>query len=200
MAERRANEAYEAYRARGISRDGRRFGGDPPNPHQVPDTPAGKINTTDPDSRLLKAAGIGYVQGYNAQAAVSEEQIVLAAEIVIDSPDFGHLEPMVDATASELERAGLTDSPQVVVADAGYWHHEQMDRLAAGGIQVLIPPRRRQAKERPAGLARRPLRVDAQSAFDRARPAALPKTLTDGRADVRPHQAQPGDEPLSPTR
>jgi transposase len=139
-AERRANEAYEAYRARGISRDGRRFGGDPPSPHQVPDTPAGKINTTDPDSRLLKAPGIGYVQGYNAQATVNEEQIVLAAEISVDSPDFGHLEPMVDATARELQRAGVTDSPQVVVADAGYWHHEQMDSLAAGGIQVLIPP------------------------------------------------------------
>jgi transposase len=38
-AEREANEAYEAYRARGISRDGRRFGGGPPSPHQVPETP-----------------------------------------------------------------------------------------------------------------------------------------------------------------
>jgi hypothetical protein len=72
-AARSANEAYEGYRARGISRDGRRFGGAPPSPHQVPDTPAGKINTTDPDSRLLKAPGIGYVQGYNAQATVNEE-------------------------------------------------------------------------------------------------------------------------------
>ena len=140
LAERCANEAYEAYRARGISRDGRRFGGGPPSAHQVPDTPTGKLNMTDPDSRLLKAAGSGYVQGYNAQAAVSEEQIVLAAEISVDSPDFGQLEPMVDATASELERAGVTASPEVVVADAGYWHHEQMDSLAAGGIQVLIPP------------------------------------------------------------
>jgi hypothetical protein len=48
QAERDANEAYEAYRSRGISRDGRRFGGGPPSPHQVPDTPTGKINTTDP--------------------------------------------------------------------------------------------------------------------------------------------------------
>ena len=99
MAERRANAAYEAYRARGISRDGRRFGGDGPSPYQLPDTPAGKINTTDPDSRLLKAAGIGYVQGYNAQAAVNEKQVVLAAEITVESPDFGQLEPMVDAIA-----------------------------------------------------------------------------------------------------
>ena len=139
-AEREANEAYEAYRARGISRDGRRFGGGPPSPHRVPETPTGKINTTDPDSRLLKAPGIGYVQGYNAQAAVNEEQIVLAAEISVDSPDFGHLEPMVDATVTELQRAGIAEQPTVALADAGYWHHEQMDNVAAGGIQVLIPP------------------------------------------------------------
>jgi Transposase DDE domain/Transposase domain (DUF772) len=139
QAERDANEAYEAYRSRGISRDGRRFGGGPPSPHQVPDTPTEKINTTEPDSRLLKVTG-GYVQGYNAQAAVSEEQIVLAAEISVESPDFGQLEPMVEATIGELAKAGVPESPEVVVADAGYWHHEQMDGLAANGIAVLIPP------------------------------------------------------------
>jgi transposase len=137
--EREANEAYEAYRSRGISRDGRRFGGGPPSPHRVPDTPAGKINTTDPDSRLLKVTG-GYVQGYNGQAAVSEEQIVLAAEISVESPDFGQLEPMVDAAVCELERAGVAEKPKVAVADAGYWHHEQIDSLAADGIAALIPP------------------------------------------------------------
>jgi transposase len=139
QAEREANEAYEAYRARGISRDGRRFGGGPPIPHRVPDTPTGKINTTDPDSRLMKVTG-GYVQGYNAQAAVSQEQIVLAAEISVDSPDFGQLEPMVAATVTELGRAGVAENPHVEVADAGYWHHEQIDSVAAGGIAVLIPP------------------------------------------------------------
>ena len=105
----------------------------------MPDTPTGKINTTDPDSRLLKVTG-GYVQGYNAQATVKEKQIALAAEISVDSPDFGQLEPMIDATAAELARAGVTEKPQVAVADAGYWHHEQMDSVAAGGIAVLIPP------------------------------------------------------------
>ncbi|MDP9189461.1 MAG: hypothetical protein M3O25_09460, partial [Actinomycetota bacterium] len=183
QAEREANEAYEAYRSRGISRDGRRFGGGPPSPYQLPDTPAGKINTTDPDSRLLKAAGIGYVQGYNAQAAVSEEQIVLAAEISVESPDFGHLEPIVDATVSELERAGVAEKPKVAVADAGYWHHEQMDSLAAGGIQVLIPPDAGKRKGARPGWQGGRQPVDAQGARDRARPAPLPKTLADGRAD-----------------
>jgi transposase len=39
--ERRANEAYEAYRAQGRMRDGRRFGR-PPNPHRTPDLPQGR--------------------------------------------------------------------------------------------------------------------------------------------------------------
>jgi hypothetical protein len=65
---------------------------------------------------------------------------VLAAEITIDSPDFGHLEPMVDATETELERAKVTDKPQVVLADAGYWHQKQMENVVSRGIRVLIPP------------------------------------------------------------
>ena len=43
------------------------------------------------------------MQGYNAQATVNEKQIVLAAEISVESPDFGHLEPMVDATIRRTE-------------------------------------------------------------------------------------------------
>jgi hypothetical protein len=103
---------------------------------------------------------------------------VLAAEIAVDSPDFGHPEPMVNATVTELGRAGVAERPTVALADAGYWHHEQMDSLAAGGIQGADPARRRQAKARPAPLAGRPLRVDAQSARDRTRRAALSTTLT----------------------
>jgi transposase len=133
-----ANEAYEAYRARGVMKDGRRFGA-PPKPYQPPDTPAGKVNVTDPDSRNVKTPR-GYMQGYNAQAVCNENQIVIAAELNTDSPDFGHLEPMVWAAEDELADAGVAEAPAVVVADAGYWHHDQMDALAGRGIQVLIPP------------------------------------------------------------
>ncbi len=80
------------------------------------------------------------MQGYNAQAVCTEQQIVIAAEVNVDSPDFGHLEPMVDAARRELHTAGVDDDPEVVLADAGYWHGEQMDRIVGTGIQVLIPP------------------------------------------------------------
>ena len=134
----RANRAYEAYRARGRMKDGRRFGR-PPDPYQPPATPAGRINVTDPDSRVVKGLR-GFIQGYNAQAVTNEQQIVIAAEVISVAPDFGQLEPMLDAAQHQLRAAGVTDTPEVVLADAGYWHGEQMERIVDRGIAVLIPP------------------------------------------------------------
>ena len=135
--EHQANAAYEAYRARGVMKDGRRFGG-PPKPYGPPTVPQGRINVTDHDSTLIKTTGPA-MQGYNAQAAVNENQIVVAAEVTVDPPDFGHLEPMVNATVRELAAVGAK-SPQTVVADAGYWHKRQMEAVVSRGMQVLIPP------------------------------------------------------------
>ena len=110
-----------------------------PNPDVAPELPPGKINVTDLDSRNVKTPR-SYTQGYNAQAVVNEHQIVIAAEVTASSPDFGHLQPMIEATNKELEAVGVSETPGVVVADAGYWHEEQMDNVIGGGTQVLIPP------------------------------------------------------------
>jgi transposase len=134
----RANTAYEAYRATGRMKNGRRFGS-PPKPYTPPQQPAGRINVTDPDSRTLKTPR-GFLQGYNAQAVCNEQQIVVAAEVLVSSADFGQMGPMIDHARSELAAAGITQSPAVVLADAGYWHGEQIDRLMGQGVQVLIPP------------------------------------------------------------
>jgi hypothetical protein len=115
----RANEAYENYRARDRMRNGRRLGThSPPKPYTPPTTPEGRINTTDPDSRVVKGLR-GFIQGYNAQAVTNEHQIVLAAEIAIVGADFGHLEPMLDAAQHELHAAGVTDTPGVLLAWSG---------------------------------------------------------------------------------
>src|SRR5829696_4361750 len=137
--ERRANEAYEHYRATARDRLGRRPGGRA-EPYRPPEVPAGKVNMTDPDSRPIPI-GFGFVQGYNAQAAVNEQQIVLAAEITNNSTDFSQLDPMVTATLAELERAGIDQLPEAVAADAGYWNEQHMDEVVAHKhIPVLIPP------------------------------------------------------------
>jgi hypothetical protein len=65
----------------------------------------------------------GWVQGYNAQAVCNERRLIVAAEVMTAaSPDFGHLAPKFAAARGELAAAGVSEAPQVVVADAGYWH------------------------------------------------------------------------------
>jgi hypothetical protein len=137
----RANEAYEDYRRHGRMRNGRRLGAhSPPKSYQPPERPEGKINLTDLDSRNVKTPR-GWVQGYNAQAVCTEDQIVIAAEVHVSSADFGQLGPMIAAARRELVQAGVVDQPpEVVLADAGYWHQVQMQRLAAEGLTVLVPP------------------------------------------------------------
>jgi transposase len=146
----RANDAYERYRS-GRMKDGRRFSRRP-DPYTPPAMPQGQINTTDLDSRLIKGPrGRGFLQGYNAQAVANEHQIVIAAEVMTAAPDFGNLEPMLDATQRELHAAGINDHPSVVVADAGYWHQQQMEHLVDRGIQVLIPPDAKSRKDSRPG-------------------------------------------------
>jgi transposase len=137
--QRRANEAYEHYRTTARDRLGRRPGGRA-QAYRPPEVPAGTVNVTDPDSRSIPI-GFGFVQGYNAQVAVNEQQIVLAAEITNSSTDFSQLDPMVTATLQELGRAGIEQRPDAVAADAGYWNEQHMDEVVAHKhIPVLIPP------------------------------------------------------------
>ena len=60
---------------------------------------------TDPDSRRMKG-NRRYIQGYNAQAVVNEQQIVIAAEITTAAGDFSHLRPMLTAALQELSAPG----------------------------------------------------------------------------------------------
>jgi transposase len=136
-----ANQAYEAWwaaRAAG-GVPGQKLGM-PPRPFTPSPVPEGVMNKTDHDSRMMRTQGQPTVQGYNAQAAVTRGQIIVAAEITVESPDFGHLQPVVEAALRELDRASVTQRPEIVLADAGYWHKEQIESVVSDGIQVLVPP------------------------------------------------------------
>jgi transposase len=138
-AKRQANMAYEHYRETAIDGLGRKLSRYRMKPYEPPQTPDGTVNLTDPDARLMMGHKM-FVQGYNAQAVVTEDQIVVAAEITTEPIDFGQLAPMIQATDREFQNAQITGAPQVVVADAGYWNERTMDELATRGVAVLIPP------------------------------------------------------------
>ena len=135
-----SHAAYDAWRARGVAADGsRRMAPGMVKPHEPALMPAGLMNVTDHDSRPMRTHGFKPLQGYNAQLAVNERQVVIAAELTTDSPDFGHLEPMVRAARQELRGVDLGD-PGVVLADAGYWHQRQIETITGDGIEVLVSP------------------------------------------------------------
>jgi transposase-like protein len=95
--------------------------GRPTDPNTKWQSPARirKINVTDPDSRTIKD-GRRFVQGYNAQAAVTEDQIVVAAEVTNAARDSVVFATMVTATEQNLAGNGA-DPVEVLVADTGYW-------------------------------------------------------------------------------
>jgi transposase len=194
-----SHAAYDAWRARGVAADGsRRMAPGMVKPHEPVLVPSGLINVTDHDSRPMRTHGYKPLQGYNAQLAVNDGQVVIAAELTCDSPDFGHLEPMVRAAQRELRGVDLGDPP-VVVADAGYWHQRQIETVVADGIQVLVAPdsslRRGARPGWTGGLYDFMRRVLATE-----RPHALSPAPGNNRARRRPAEVQPPDPPLPTPR
>ncbi|MDQ5851522.1 MAG: transposase [Chloroflexota bacterium] len=82
--------------------------------------PKATANLTDPDSRFLHTRG-GTVQGYNAQAVVTESQVVVAAELTQQVNDLQQLQPMLQAVHQTLAAADIHERPGTLLADSGYW-------------------------------------------------------------------------------
>lgn len=96
-----------------------------------------KVNLSDPDSEVMKTPQ-GFVQGYNAQAVVTEDQIVIAAAVTSEHNDYDQLVPMVAAAQDNLAAAGAVQEIAVAVADNGYLTEENID--CDLGIDLLIAP------------------------------------------------------------
>jgi transposase len=103
--------------------------------------PKDQINFTDPGSRIMKDSTTkGFIQGYNAQAAVDAvSQVIVAAEVTIQSNDKQQLEPML----AEIEK-NCNAVPKELSADAGYYSEDNVAYAQAKGIHPLIPPGNRQ--------------------------------------------------------
>jgi Transposase DDE domain len=92
------------------------------------------------------------VQGYNAQAVTTCEQVIVAAELTQQTSDLQQLRPMLAATAATLTAAGLPQRPATLLADCGYWSIANLTQ-SPDAPQMLIPPARhgRHGKPRKDG-------------------------------------------------
>ncbi len=144
-------------------------------PQEAPN-PEATANVTDPDSRFLHTRN-GTVQGYNAQAVTTLEQVIVAAELTDEANDVHQLKPMLQATATTLAAAGIDQRPEATLADSGYWSIENVTAIP-NAPELYIPPARhgRQGKPRKDGKP-------SQSKSDGLRAAMKAKLASeDGKA------------------
>lgn len=112
---------------------GRKKGGKPPAP--PPAEPKGKAqrNFTDPESRILKTRD-GYIQGYNAQAAVdAHAQIIVAHELVAAMSDQAQFVALIDGLT-----VNLGARPKQVSADSGYLSEANLRAAADRNIAAYV--------------------------------------------------------------
>jgi transposase len=109
--------------------------------------PQATANVTDPDSRLVHARS-GWVQGYNAQAVTTCQQVIVAAELTQHTSDLQQLRPMLAATTATLIAAGIQARPGTLLADCGYWSIANLTEIPDTPA-LLIPPARHGRQDRP---------------------------------------------------
>ncbi len=154
----RIREAKRVLEAR--AKDAAEAAGQPSD--AVKPDPKAQYNFTDPESRIMKGPD-GFVQAYNAQIAVDEQQLIVGQAVTQETNDKKQLMPMV--TMME-EQSGLT--PTQLLADAGYCSDENLTAIADTPIDAYISTRKQKHGERPGPCPRGPLpktatRVDRMS-------------------------------------
>jgi septal ring factor EnvC (AmiA/AmiB activator) len=136
-----AQQAKVDARAAEEAATGQRKRGRKPTPPSAEVDPQAKANPTDPDSGIMKTAK-GWVQGYNAQAMVTEDQIIIAGALAQDANDVQQLDPMVTAALVNLEMvSGEEVELGAVLADAGYWSEANAESETAEA-ELLIATRK----------------------------------------------------------
>jgi len=125
-----------AARAEQEKRTGKKPRGRPPEPPTGGVKDEDQVNLTDEESRIMKVAGGGFDQCYNAQAVVATgSMLIVANEVTQAANDKGQLLPMVQklqALPKELGRA------KRILADSGYLSQNNVEQCAAAKIEPLI--------------------------------------------------------------
>ena len=113
--------------------EGRKKNGFAPKPPSAEPDGKAQRNFTDPESRLLLTKD-GYIQGWNAQAAVDgTAQVIVAHGLTPSMSDHGQLVGLVDAVAANLGRR-----PNEVSADSGYLSEPNLAALDERGVAAYI--------------------------------------------------------------
>jgi len=130
-----------------------------------------KANATAPETRILKTRS-GYTQGFNAQAACTDEQIIMAAEVTDQENDQGLYHPMMEQTQINAmavlgEQEGKV---QLGRADAGYCNEADLGKDCDYDMLIATKKdwkRRKEMREEPAPRGRIPQDISDTERMER---------------------------------
>ncbi len=131
------------------------MGRPPKAPSEGPDENT-RANVTDPESRVMTTAAGQHIQGYNAQIAVTKDQIIVATKVTQMASDQKLLNPMVAKVKEELLKAGIKQKVRTALADAGYWSHLNMSNADPKGPELLIATIKEREQRKALGKQRSP--------------------------------------------
>ena len=141
----------------------------------------------------------GFIQGYNAQAAVDDAAQIIVAHGLTNGSDQDQLTPLLDAVRANTGRA-----PKELSADAGYCSEANLEALQGRGVRAYVATGRQQpwpgGRDRPGPPARAAGAGDAHPAAPRRLREPLPIAQADRRAGVRSDQAGPRLPPVPAAR
>ena len=130
------HQAKLAARAEQEKLTGKKPGGRPPEPPTGGVRESDQINLTDEDSRIMKVAGGGFDQCYNAQAVVAAGSLLVVANAVTQAGnDKQQLAPLLKKLTALPKELGRS---RRMLADNGYFSEANVERCAAAKIEPLI--------------------------------------------------------------
>lgn len=130
------HQAKLAARAEQEKLTGKKPGGRPPEPPTGGVREKDQINLTDEDSRIMKVAGGGFEQCYNAQAVVATDSLLVVANAVTQAGnDKQQLVPMIEKLKALPKQLGRA---RRMLADNGYLSEANVEQCAAAKIEPLI--------------------------------------------------------------
>ena len=92
----------------------------------------------------------GYVAGYNGQAVVTADQVIVGAMLSQHPVDRTLLHPLLDTCRQQLTEAGIRPRLRTVLADSGYASEQTFARADADGLRLLAPLAKDPGRARPA--------------------------------------------------
>jgi transposase len=152
-----------------------------------------RVNVTDPDSSIMMTAKGGYIQAYNCQVVATEDGLVVAASVSGAANDLGQLSTMLEATDANLEAIGVTERPEVVLADAGYFDSADLASIEDADDAPLLLVATRKRRNQPTGPSlddpqavweEKVAVFDAEDETERQRRAVILQRWEDGDYDA----------------